>query len=160
VQQSSRLAIFALIELASDPKRQVSVSEIGEKFRVSSHHLAKVMHTLGRAGLVQSSRGVGGGYSFTGNARRTTLLDVIKLFENTSSDCKLADPSQANDTEWALFDVMCEINDIANATLGAITISTMLRQIERRKKTKKAPPAEHATPQTAKASAAPSIRPL
>jgi Rrf2 family protein len=138
LQQSSRLAIFALIELASDPERQVSVAEIGEKYRVSSHHLAKVMHTLGRAGLVRSIRGVGGGYSFSGNARRLTLLDVIALFENTSTDCKLADPTVATPAEWVLFDVMCEIEDISQATFGAITLSTMLKQIDRRAKPKAA----------------------
>jgi Rrf2 family protein len=134
LQQSSRLAIYALIELASDPKQQLSVAEVGEKYRVSAHHLAKVMNTLGRAGLVRSVRGVGGGYSFSGNARRTTLLDVINLFEDTSGDCKLEDPSKAEPVEWALFDVTREINEISNATLGSITISTMLKQIERRAK--------------------------
>ncbi len=134
MQTSSRLAIYALIELAANPERQVSVSEIGDKYRVSSHHLAKVMHTLGRAGLVRSIRGVGGGYSFSGNAKRTTLLEVIELFEDTSGDCKLADPSKANDAEWVLFDVMCEIDDIARATFGAITLATMLKQIARRNK--------------------------
>lgn len=134
MQKSSRLAIYALIELASDPKRQVSVSEIGEKYRVSAHHLAKVMHTLGRAGLVRSIRGVGGGYSFSGNAKRTTLLEVIELFEDMSDDCKLDDPSKATSAEWVLFEASCEINDIARATFGAITISTMLKQIARRKR--------------------------
>lgn len=134
MQKSSRLAIYALIDLAADPERQVSVSEIGEKYRVSAHHLAKVMHALGRAGLVQSIRGVGGGYSFIGNAKRTTLLDIIELFEDTSSDCKLTDPRVATDAEWVLFDIMCEIDDLAKATFGSITISTMLKQIERRKK--------------------------
>lgn len=133
MQQSSRLAIFALIELASDPERQVSVAEIGEKFRVSTHHLAKVMHTLGRAGLVRSVRGVGGGYCFTGNARRVTLLDVVALFEDVSGDCKMSDVDKATDVEWAVFDIMCEIDDIAKATLGATTISTMLMQVKRRK---------------------------
>ena len=132
MQKSSRLAIYALIELAANPDRQVSVSEIGEKYRVSAHHLAKVMHTLGRAGLVQSIRGVGGGYSFCGNAKRTTLLDVISLFEDVTGDCQLADPSVATPIEWVLFDVMCEVDDIAKATFGAITISTMLKQTERR----------------------------
>lgn len=132
MQKSSRLAIYALVELAANPGRQVSVSEIGEKYRVSAHHLAKVMHTLGRAGLVRSIRGVGGGYSFSGNAKRTTLLDVIALFEDTSRDCQLADPSVATPAEWVLFDVMCEIDDIAKATFGAITIATMLKQIQRR----------------------------
>ena len=82
LQIASRLAIFAVLELAANPERQLSVGEIGEKYGVSSHHLAKVMHVLGRAGLVRSVRGAGGGYQFVGNTRRTTLLDVIQLFEN------------------------------------------------------------------------------
>ncbi len=133
LQISSRLAIFAIIELASDPERQVSVSEIGEKYGVSAHHLAKVMHTLGRAGLVRSIRGVGGGYSFSGNARRTTLLDIIMLFEDTLlSHRELEDTSDATAAEWALSQVLFEIDDTAKATLGSITISTVLKQIARR----------------------------
>ena len=132
LQVSSRIAIFALIELAADPERQVSVAEIGQKYGVSAHHLAKVMHALGRAGLVRSIRGVGGGYSFSGNARRTTLLDVILLFEDVSpgSD-ELDSQSEATQAGHALRQVLNEIDDIARATLGAITISTMLKQIER-----------------------------
>lgn len=131
MQQSTRIAILALIELASDPDQQVSVSEIGQKFRVSAHHLAKVMNTLGRAGLVKSARGVGGGYSFSGNARRTTLLDIIELFEDTSPSCKLDDPSRATAPEWALYDVTREIKEMANATYGSITLATMVKQIPR-----------------------------
>ena len=134
MQKSSRLAILALIELAANPDRQISTAEIGDKYRVSAHHLAKVLLTLGRAGLVQSIRGVGGGYSFTGNARRVTLFDIISLFEDTQVKCRLNDPSDANPEEWALFDVTKEINDISNATYGSITLATMLMQIEKRKK--------------------------
>ncbi|WP_435230743.1 Rrf2 family transcriptional regulator [Pseudopelagicola sp. nBUS_20] len=132
MQKSSRLAIYALMELAANPDRQISASEIGEKYRVSSHHLAKVFISLGRAGLVQSIRGVGGGYSFTGNAKRLTLLDIISLFEDTSSACKLNDPSKATDEEWVMFDISKEINDMALATYGSITIATLLKQVDRR----------------------------
>lgn len=132
MQQSSRLAIFALIELASNPDRQISAAEIGAKYRVSSHHLAKVLLTLGRAGLVQSIRGVGGGYSFSGNVRRTTLFDVIDLFEDTSTGCKLADPSVATPEEWSLFQVSQEISEIALSTYKSITLATMLKLVERR----------------------------
>lgn len=132
LQISSRLAIFALIELASEPERQISVSEIGEKYGVSAHHLAKVMHTLGRAGLVRSIRGVGGGYSFSGNARRTTLLDVIMLFEDaTLGDRELGKDADNTAAEWALGRVLHEIDDTAKATLGSITLATMLKQIAR-----------------------------
>lgn len=138
LQKSSRLAIFALIELASNPDAQVSVSEIGEKYTVSSHHLAKVMHTLGRAGMVRSSRGVGGGYSFNGNEKRITLLDVIMLFEDTTgADCAFENPADVTQAEWALCRIVNEVDDIAKATLGAITIATMLKQIEQNKKTSK-----------------------
>ncbi|MFV0514822.1 MAG: Rrf2 family transcriptional regulator [Jhaorihella sp.] len=135
MQTSSRLAIYALIELAANPESQISASEIGAKYRVSSHHLAKVLLTLGRAGLVQSIRGVGGGYSFTGNARRITLLDIIGLFEDTSTECKLGDKSKATPEEWALFEVSKEINDIAMATYSSISLATMLKQVERRRRT-------------------------
>jgi len=134
LQKSSRLAILALIELAANPDRQISTAEIGDKYRVSAHHLAKVLLTLGRAGLVQSIRGVGGGYSFTGNARRVTLFDIISLFEDTQVKCRLNDPAEASPEEWALFDVTKEINDISNATYGSITLATMLMQIGKRKK--------------------------
>lgn len=132
MQTASRLAIYALLELAANPDSQISAAEIGAKYRVSSHHLAKVLLTLGRAGLVQSSRGVGGGYSFTGNARRLTLLEIIGLFEDTSNTCKLGDPSKATPEEWALFDVSREINDISLATYSSITLATMLKQVERK----------------------------
>ncbi|MCP3970842.1 MAG: Rrf2 family transcriptional regulator [Rhodobacteraceae bacterium] len=132
MQKSSRLAIFALIELASNPDRQISGAEIGAKYRVSAHHLAKVLLTLGRAGMVRSIRGVGGGYSFAGDARQITLLDIISLFEDTSVECKLTDPSSATSQEWVLFDVTQEINDIAMSTYNSITLATMLKQIERR----------------------------
>lgn len=132
LQISSRLAIFALLELARQPDRQLSVADLGATYGASSHHLAKVMHTLGRAGLVQSARGVGGGYRFTGNARRVTLLDVIELFEDISP--KRAEAGDAGDSTLAgaaLHVVLSEIDDIARATLGSITIATMLKLMDR-----------------------------
>jgi Rrf2 family protein len=134
LQIASRLAIFALLELAARPDRQVSVAEIGEKYSVSSHHLAKVIHTLGRAGLVRSVRGAGGGCQFTGHARRTTLLDVIQLFEKPGSEDSGRDaPGRGTDEGRALREVLGEIDDIARATLGSITIATMLKLIARRR---------------------------
>ena len=85
LQISTQLAIFAVLELAAREGQQLSVADIGEKYGISSHHLAKVMHVMGRAGLVRSVRGAGGGYQFAGNARRTTLLDVVQLFEDANS---------------------------------------------------------------------------
>jgi Rrf2 family protein len=131
LQISTRLAIFAALELSAREGSQLSVAEIGEKYSVSNHHLAKVMHVMGRAGLVRSVRGAGGGYQFSGNAKRTTLLDIAQLFEELSSvESDTAADSTPEDE--ALREVLNEIDDIARATLGSITIATMRKLIERR----------------------------
>jgi Rrf2 family protein len=127
---ASQLAIFALLELARKPDRQLSVGEIGEKYGVSSHHLAKVMNVLGRAGFVRAARGAGGGYQFSGNLRRTTLLDVIELFENAGSAS--LDAGDATAEGHALRQVLFEIGDITRATLGSITLATMFKLVDRR----------------------------
>ncbi len=134
LQIASRLAIFAVLELAAQPDRQLSVAEIGEKYGVSNHHLAKVMHVLGRANLVRSVRGAGGGYQFSGNVRRVTLLDIIQLFEDLGAENRDAEaPGDGTGEGRALSKVLGEIDDIARATLGSITIATMLKLIERRR---------------------------
>ena len=131
LQISTQLAIFAVLELAAREGQQLSVADIGEKYGVSSHHLAKVMHVMGRAGLVRSVRGAGGGYQFAGNARRTTLLDVVQLFEDPGAVDHDRGPGDATGEGQALRQVLSEIDDIARATLGSITIATMRKLVGR-----------------------------
>lgn len=130
LQISTQLAIFAILELAAREGEQLSVADIGQKFGVSSHHLAKVMHVLGRAGLVRSIRGAGGGYQFAGNARRTTLLDLVQLFEEPNS-VEPGGAAEATAEGQALRQVLDEVDDISRATLGSITIATMRKLVER-----------------------------
>ena len=148
LQVASRLAIFAVLELAANPERQLSVGEIGEKYEVSSHHLAKVMHVLGRAGLVRSARGAGGGYQFVGNTRRITLLDIIQLFENFGARDDDDAPGATTREGAALREVLGEIDDIARATLGSITIATLLNLVGRQARQV---PVRAATPELSKA---------
>jgi Rrf2 family protein len=131
LQVSSQLAIYAVLELLAHRDRPVTVGEIGAKYGVSNHHLAKVMHVLGRAGLVNSTRGAGGGYQFNGNVRRITLLDVIDLFEQLGPPAAdPADPGAATAQGRALLQVLREIDDIARSTLGSITLATMEKLVE------------------------------
>jgi Rrf2 family protein len=81
LQKNTRFALYGVLESASHPERQLSAGEIARKYGISPHHLAKVLHTLAQARVVESVRGVGGGYRFAGNGKRLTLMDVIELFE-------------------------------------------------------------------------------
>jgi len=131
LQISTQLAIFAILELTAREGEQLSVADIGEKYGVSSHHLAKVMHVMGRAGLVRSVRGAGGGYQFAGNTRRTTLLDLVQLFEEPNSVEPGGGAAEATAEGRALRQVLSEVDDISRATLGSITIATMRKLVDR-----------------------------
>lgn len=127
LQRSTRLALYAVLELADQPEQQLSRTEIAERFDISSNHLSKVMRELGRQGLVEAVRGVGGGYRFIGNAKRTTLLDIIEIFEPQTLDSdNQREPGTDTEVGRTLDVVLDEINDIMRATLESISIKTML----------------------------------
>lgn len=130
LQTRTMLALYSIVEAASHPDKQIATAEIAEKYEVSAHHLAKVLRELGRAGLVDSLRGVGGGYRFSSNSRRLTLMDVINHFENISTFAPESGKPQT-DVGRAIGLVLSEIDEIAKATFSSITIDTLIRIVER-----------------------------
>ncbi len=133
LQKNTRFALYSVLEFAASPGRQISAAEIAAKYRISPHHLAKVLRDLGRAGLVEAARGVGGGYRFAGNAKRLTLMDVIAIYEGTRFG---ADQDAGSETEvgMAIGVVLEEIDETAKAAFRSITIDTMLKLVARRKR--------------------------
>ncbi len=130
LQKATRCALFAVLELAREPERQISAVEIAEKYGISANHLAKVLRDLVRAGLVEATRGAGGGYRFSGNAKRVTLYQVIEMFEDITAT-RSAHPEAGDDSDigQALVRVLAEIDDIAVSTLKSITLTTLLKII-------------------------------
>jgi Rrf2 family nitric oxide-sensitive transcriptional repressor len=132
LQKNTSLALYSVLEFASDPARHISAAEIAAKYSVSSHHLAKVLAELTRTGVVKSVRGAGGGYRFTGNARRLTLMDIIQMFEEFAPPtAERGARNGLTPVDRALDAVLSEIDENTNATFGSITLATMLRLIER-----------------------------
>lgn len=133
LQKASSFALYAVLELAANPASQLSGTEIAAKYGISAHHLAKVLRDLGRAGIVDAARGVGGGYRLAVSPKRLTLLDVIQIFESVGSEsASKDDPELATDAGCALRMVLDELDDHALASFRSITISTMLKLMARR----------------------------
>lgn len=126
LQTATRLGLYAILELARNPERTLSSAELAERFGVSNHHLAKVLGVLSTAGLVRGGRGAAGGYRFTGNRRRITLMDIVALFEPAPGN-RAKEPGEGTDIGAALQRVLLEIDEIAEATLASITLETMLK---------------------------------
>lgn len=136
LQKNTLFALYSVLESAAEPQRPFSAGEIAAKYRISPHHLAKVLHTLARAGVVDSARGVGGGYRFASNARRLTLMDVIGLFEPVRAPGPRRGPGAG--VERAIGTVLAEIDAMAEATLRSITIATLLKLIQRQRSGRRA----------------------
>lgn len=130
LRTGTRLALSSVLEFAARPGEHVPAGELAERFGASPHHLAKVLAELVRAGVVESVRGVGGGYRFIAQAKRLTLLDVIELFE------PLGEPGNGaargtSPVDRALAEVLDEIDQTAIATFASITIATALAMVRR-----------------------------
>jgi len=136
IHKASLFALYAVLELARDPERQLSATEIADKYGISSHHLAKILRTLVRSRMVQAVRGAGGGYRFTGVVNRTTLLDVIELFETLESD--LDEPGPRTQSGEAVIEelqsITREIDELTRAVLDTITLETAINGARRRAK--------------------------
>lgn len=129
LQKATQFALLAVLELARDPQSQRSVAEIAERYGISANHLAKVLRDLGRAGLVEAVRGAGGGYRFSGNAKRTSLYDVIDLFgDQLEGEADL--PAAGTDIGAALGRVLAEVDEIAVATLKSVSLATLIKSMD------------------------------
>jgi Rrf2 family protein len=73
--------LLATIYLARKRGEVVAAREIAEFYHLPVPTVTKVLKTLQQGGIVQSHRGVAGGYSFDGDAESLTLGQMLDLLE-------------------------------------------------------------------------------
>jgi Rrf2 family transcriptional regulator, cysteine metabolism repressor len=85
ISSKSRYAVLALAELArlgAGPGGQpVPIAELARRREIPLQFLEQLFATLRRGGLLQSQRGVKGGYSFVRDPSEVTVLKVVQLLE-------------------------------------------------------------------------------
>ena len=87
LQQSTRYAIWAVIELASRPNEQVRAQELAETYRISQNHLVRILYALTKANIVTSARGPGGGFTFCGAAGSGWFENVFSRTDFGAAVC-------------------------------------------------------------------------
>ncbi|WAJ29477.1 Rrf2 family transcriptional regulator [Antarcticirhabdus aurantiaca] len=75
-------SIRVLVFLTARTERLSSISEISQTYGISKNHLMKVVHDLGRAGLVTTVRGRSGGIKLARPASEITVGEVVRLTED------------------------------------------------------------------------------
>jgi Rrf2 family cysteine metabolism transcriptional repressor len=85
ITSKSRYAIQALAELARlgalPGGKPVPIAELARRREIPLQFLEQLFATLRRAGVLQSQRGVKGGYTFLRDPSEITVLDIVHLLD-------------------------------------------------------------------------------
>ncbi|MEE8526083.1 MAG: Rrf2 family transcriptional regulator [Thermoanaerobaculia bacterium] len=85
--------------------------DLAELTQIPANYLSKILLTLNRAGIVEATRGLGGGYRLRRPASEVYLAEVLELFDPPEGDsacflgggrvCSAENPCPAHD-RWRL----------------------------------------------------------
>ena len=85
-----------LMFCALHPERSVTIAELADSHAVSKNHLMKIVNDLARQGLLQTTRGRGGGLRLLKAAEEIRIGDVVR---QTETDFRLVECfDKAHDT--------------------------------------------------------------
>lgn len=80
--QTTEYAVRAVVMLAHlKAETLVGNKELAERAKVPVSYLPKLMQNLVKAGIVESRRGVGGGFSLIKSPEEITILDIVNAVE-------------------------------------------------------------------------------
>ena len=94
ISEAASLALHTMALLAAGNQERLTNSDLASRLGASSHHLAKVMQRLARAGLIDSVRGPQGGFRLGQPAENVKLLAIYEAVEGPLDDggCLLGEP--------------------------------------------------------------------
>ena len=81
ITAKSAYAVRALAELARRGGSPVPIGDVAARRDISPQFLESLFVTLRRGGILQSQRGVKGGYSLAKPAEQVTVLEVVEMLE-------------------------------------------------------------------------------
>jgi Rrf2 family cysteine metabolism transcriptional repressor len=118
ISSKSPYAVRALSELArTGGAGPVPIGEIARRREIPVQFLEGLFATLRRAGILQSQRGVKGGYSFARRPEEVTVLEVVEALEGPlGGEAEPAGP------------IWVDAVEAVRRQLGAITIAEAARR--------------------------------
>ena len=135
ITRAGEYAIIGLLYLARQPAgRTVMVDEISAAEKVPSSFLAKIFQSLAKAGLIQSQRGAGGGFTLVRPPGDVNLLEILNCIEGAFAlqKCVTDDPacvvSDQRLDSCVLCGVFAEAQSRVNEVLARTTLADLLNR--------------------------------
>lgn len=98
----SRFAVAAMIDLAlRESSGPVPLNSIGQRLQISLSYLEQLFSKLRQQGLVESTRGPGGGYTLGRNPQQISVADIIRAIEGSRA-LQAESVSDAGEAGWQL----------------------------------------------------------
>ncbi|ODU58381.1 MAG: Rrf2 family transcriptional regulator [Comamonadaceae bacterium SCN 68-20] len=104
-----------LMYCAARPQQLVTISELAERHGVSRNHLMKIVTDLGRQGVLETTRGRGGGLRLLKDPARIRVGDVVRASETDFRLVECFDPG----TNECTLTPSCRLKGLFKAALGA-----------------------------------------
>jgi Rrf2 family transcriptional regulator, iron-responsive regulator len=113
--RQTNYAIRALMYCAASDGGHVRVGEIANAYAISELFLFKIIQPLVEAGMIETLRGRNGGIRLAKPAAEITLLDVVKVTEDSFA---MAECFESGDIDCPLIDA-CGLNVALRKALNA-----------------------------------------
>jgi Rrf2 family iron-sulfur cluster assembly transcriptional regulator len=136
-----RFAVTTMIDLAlRDGAHPMPLQEMAVRHGISLSYLEQVFAKLRQRGLVESTRGPGGGYTLGRSATAITVADIISAIDETEEP-EVSVKHEGSDLTLDLWD---DLHSTLHAYMKTITLHSLASgqrakgyQIEERKPTKR-----------------------
>lgn len=127
ISQTAEYALRAVVYLAENTGPGQTTGQISQATQIPGAYLSKVLQQLAKASVVQSQRGLGGGFSLLRTADSLTVLDVVNAVDPVQRirECPLALEAHAAQL-CALHRRLDEAIALVERVFGQTTIEDLL----------------------------------
>lgn len=146
--RSAEYAIRAFVHLAEIPEgKYAMVKQVAESADIPAHFLAKILQQLARKGFLKSSKGPTGGFCLRMPAKDVSLRSIVESVDGLTdyerclggmAECNDEAPCGMHDSWKALRQRILDYLEETSVADLVVSLNEKRRQIERRKKTKRA----------------------
>lgn len=127
ISEAATLGLHAIIILAQNNDKLISVKQIANHLDVSANHLSKVMQRLTKAEFIESIKGYNGGFKLIGNPEEITLLMIYELFDGKLKETSCLLTHKKCQGECILGDLVESINKQAKKKFETTKISDFIK---------------------------------
>lgn len=129
LSKQSDYATLLMSHLAADPEAIRSVGELAQATRLSAPMVSKTLKQLARGGLIESTRGAGGGYRLSRAAEQITVADIVRAVEGpiAMTECAGTDSHCAIESHCLLRPHWQVINATIIKSLSQLSLADLSR---------------------------------